>query len=242
MQTILRFQPYIRVKTIEQLTKENINCSHCVSYISVTFVIAMGKSYECNNCLGLFKSSASLASHRYRYHPYLRNEGDLTFNAGEDNSFKFDSEISNITLETKIQDNEKQIQSLDQVFDSLKRRIEVLESANYHTDTNKDKQFSAGSARDTQNTNKTADISKELNKLRFQSDLNTSKIELLQKRIKGVVNIANVSDSDTGSSSSDEEIIRRSKQLPDNDNDTTVAVQSENSDSDSDSHSDSDSE
>ena len=208
----------------------------------MTFVIAMGKSYGCNNCLGMFKSSASLASHRYRYHPYLKNEGDLTYNAGEDNCFKFNSEISNITLETKskIQDNEKQIQSLDQVFDSLKRRIEILESANYHTDTNKDKQFSAGSARDTQNVNKTADISKELNKLRFQSDLNTSKIELLQKRIKGVVDIANVSDSDTESSLSDEEIICRRKQLPYSDNDTTV--QSGNSDSDSDSHSGSDSE
>ena len=93
----------------------------------------MGKSYMCTSCGKMFKNSASLATHKYRYHAHSSKIKGFTkpmehtpASVYSDTSSLGD--ISSDMLDIKIDDNKADIQSIDWAFNNLKDRVEELES------------------------------------------------------------------------------------------------------------------
>ena len=171
----------------------------------------MSKTFSCISCAKLFKTSASLASHKYRFHPYSAKTkratkildddlSSLKSNLSATSSF---SNASDIELETKIGDNKSDIQLLDWAFNSLKKRVEGLESSNHSQELDSIKQKGGAMQRDHDHVTISGAL-KEFRGLKFQSDLNTSKIELLKRQMQEMKERRDESDLDSKSVSSDE--------------------------------------
>ena len=171
----------------------------------------MSKTFSCLSCAKLFKTSASLASHKYRIHPYSAKTKRATKIIDDDlSSLKSNlsatsslSNAPNIELETKIGDNKSEIQLLDWAFNSLKKRVEGLESSNHSQELDTIKQKGGATQIDHDHV-KISDAIKEFRELKFQSDLNTSKIELLKRQMQEMKERRDESDLDSTSVSSDE--------------------------------------
>ena len=171
----------------------------------------MGKSYMCISCGKMYKNSASLATHKYQYHVHSsKNKGFTKPIEDTPASMYSDTlslgDISSDILDIKSDDNKTDIQSIDWAFNHLKDRVEELESKvnSQSLDTSKQK----GGAIENHHPNiKMNEISKELWELKFQSDLNKSRIELLQKQIQDMAENSEASDSETESSICAEDLI-----------------------------------
>ena len=135
----------------------------------------------CTSCGKMFKNSASLATHKYRYHAHAsKNKGFVKSMKDESASVYSDTsslgDISSDMFDIKIDDNITDIQSIDWAFNHLKNRVEKLESQVYSQSLDAPKQ--AGDAVEKYHpSTKMSEVSKDLWELKFQSDLNKSKIE-----------------------------------------------------------------
>ena len=134
------------------------------------------------SCDKTFKNSASLASHKHRYHPYLPRKSakrlnELSFVNPQISDNPSLGNISDSALENKIADNKRDRQSLS----NLVKRVEELESKFHLQCSCVDRNF--------------------------QTDLNKGNITLSKNQMQDVVQRDKVSDSDTDSLTSAEDLI-----------------------------------
>lgn len=122
----------------------------------------------------MFKNSASLASHKHRYHPYPKTEDTDTSSLYSEAS-SFSSSLS--VLESKVNANQQTIRGLDQVFGSIVRRLEDLE-INFRRENSDVK------SKYDKDTNK--EIKQDIEVVKFQSDLNKRRIQTLQHELNVV--------------------------------------------------------
>ena len=88
----------------------------------------MSKARKCTTCDKSFKNSASLATHKNRYHPYsprksIISEDDLSSVTSDVSSL---DTVRNDSLEIKIDDNQHKIKLLDWGFGNLMKRMEEM--------------------------------------------------------------------------------------------------------------------
>ena len=157
----------------------------------------------CTSCGKMFKNSASLATHKYQYHAHSsKNKGFAKSIKDEPTSVYSDNsslgDISSDMSDIKIDDNKTDIQSIDWAFNHLKKRVEELESKVHSQSLHAPKQ-KGGAVEKYHPSTKMSEVSKELWELKFQSDLNKSKIELLKKQIQDMTENSEASDSETES-------------------------------------------
>ena len=160
----------------------------------------MSKTFSCPTCASLFKTTASLASHKHRYHSKTKQAtkvDDISSLNSEISATSSLGNVSTVGLETKIRDNVSEIRSLDWAFNSIKNRVEALEATNHPQYTLKQ---TGGMLPEDPNIAKISVILKELRDLQFQSDLNKSKIELLKRRMQEMVERFGASGSETETS------------------------------------------
>lgn len=79
----------------------------------------------CKTCGKMFKNSASLASHRHRYHPYSKDSEDDRLSLSSESSHSISSHNF---LESKVNANQGEIKALDQVFGDILKRLDDLET------------------------------------------------------------------------------------------------------------------
>ena len=101
----------------------------------------MSKDYKCQFCYKMFKNSGSLATHRYRYHPYTprmtkstKIEDDI-FSINSDVSSSF-GETSGSVLEMRIKSNKLTID--EETDDSKQENDDSEESENEETENEGD--------------------------------------------------------------------------------------------------------
>ena len=128
----------------------------------------MSKTFSCPSCAKMFKTSASLASHKYRFHPYSAKskrttriiDNDLSSLKSNQSATSSFSNVSDIELETKVGDNKSDIQLLDWAFNSLKERVEGLEGSNRSQELDTIKQKGGATQKDHDHV-KISDVLKE---------------------------------------------------------------------------------
>ena len=144
---------------------------------------------ECTDCSRFYKNKDSLRAHRNRYHPYPRkistSDEDLSSVISESSHTSSLSNVSDHNLENKIIDNKHNIKSLDWVFNNLKNRVEELESKirlrNYTPDIVNQK---AGGISENANLTKMIKISRDIEAIKIQNDLNKGNIQSLRNEMQ----------------------------------------------------------
>lgn len=154
------------------------------------------KNRKCSPCDKTFKNSASLATHKNRYHPYSRRKTLIR----EDDLSSVNSDVSSLSsvrdlgLEMKIDDNKREIKALDRVFGDLVKRMEEFECTDrlQHTTTT--------STMFKPQVNPIDAMSKDIEAVKFQSGLNKRKIQTLVNDIEEIKQSSDTSESDTSES------------------------------------------
>ena len=157
----------------------------------------MAKDYKCPSCYKMFKNSASLATHRYRYHPYTprltkstKIEDDIS-SINSDISLSF-GESSGSVLEMRIKSNKLAIESVEEVLNTLKERVYDLESKHrlqrWTLDSPKQKDDKA---------HKIIDNSSEIYVLKLQSNINRRNIKSIRDQLRDLVDNSDVNDTNS---------------------------------------------
>ena len=145
------------------------------------------------SCEKIFKNSTSLATHKHRYHPYSPRSRKSITEYDEISSVISDisvtssrslGNIKNNELEKRINENRKNIDSLDWAFDSIKEHLEALEFKLRLQYFKIDTKLQEGGA--TLKNNDVSKISREVQTIKLQSDLNKGKIDHLRKQIQDI--------------------------------------------------------
>lgn len=89
--------------------------------------------HNCHQCGKIFKNSRSLATHKYRYHPYLRRNGSIKSEDIDTKSTISDVSSPNSNLnyekpsESRIESNTLDIEMLNYELSSLRKRVHDLD-------------------------------------------------------------------------------------------------------------------
>ena len=165
---------------------------------------------ECIACSRFYKNKESLRAHRNRYHPYPRKTSksneDVPYSLRMTKSTKIEDDISSINsdisssfgetsgsvLEMRIKSNKLDIESVEEVLNTLKKRVYDLESKH------RLQSWTLDSAKQKDDkTQKIIDNSSEICMLKLQSNINRQNIESIRNQLRDLVDNSDVNDRDS---------------------------------------------